>query len=140
MRCQKFPTIVVLLSVSPFKSVNICFILFRFSCIGYIYLNEYNIFLYWSIYCYIMPFFFFCYRLCFKVYLSDMSIAILSFLSFLFAWNLFLPSHFQSVCVFSSVVNLLYTIYMGLIILSGQLLCVFFFFSLLECSWFIMLY
>ena len=99
MQCHKFPTIVVLLSVSPFKSVNICFILFRFSCTGYIYINEYNIFLYWSIYRYIMPFFVFCYRLCFKVDFSDMSIAILPFLSFPFAWNIFFYSLTSNLCV-----------------------------------------
>ena len=53
--------ITVFLSISSY--------LLRCSCIGCLYVNEYNIlFLYWSCYQYTVSFFIFLYGLCFKVY------------------------------------------------------------------------
>lgn len=58
-------TISVLLSFSPFMSISIY--IYKCSYIGCVYFNECNgLFLYWSLYHYIMPFFVFYYRLCFK--------------------------------------------------------------------------
>ena len=50
--------------------------IFRWSSIGLIHVNEYEIFfLPWCLYHYILPFFVFCYRICLKSILSDMSVA-----------------------------------------------------------------
>ena len=65
-------------------SLYVCWYLpyiLRCSYIGCAYVNECNIlFLHESLYHYIMPFFVFCYRFCFKIYFVDMSIANPTFL------------------------------------------------------------
>ena len=64
----KSPTITVLLPISPFVSVIICFI-YRCSWIGCIYVNKGNIlFLYHTFYHYIMPVFVFHHGPCYKAY------------------------------------------------------------------------
>ena len=61
----KSPTIIVLLSISPLMSVNICFIYVSAPTLG-AYVNEcYYVLIF--MYHYIMSFFIFCYRLRFKV-------------------------------------------------------------------------
>ena len=86
----KFPIIIVLLLISPFMSVNIC-----------IYVDEHYIcFLYCSLYHYIMPFFVFYYRLCFKVYFFLIWLLLPSFLFVSICVEYVFPSpHFQSVCL-----------------------------------------
>ena len=66
-RVLKSLTITVFLSVSPSMSVHICFIYLGASILGE-YVNECNIiFLYWSLYHYIVSFFVFPYGLCFSL-------------------------------------------------------------------------
>ena len=66
----KFSTIVVLLSVSPFMFVNICFIYLDASILDtYMLLSVISS--YWSLHHYIMPFFVFCYRLFFFWFFFD---------------------------------------------------------------------
>lgn len=65
----KYSIIIVLLPISPFMSVIICFIYSGASYVACIYVYEcYILFLDWHPYHYIMPYFHFCYKLCFKVY------------------------------------------------------------------------
>ena len=77
-------------------------IIYRGSCIGHIYNNGFNIlFLYWSLYDYVMHSFVFCYSFVLKSILSDRSITTCVFLSFLFSWYIFFhPSVLVCVCLY----------------------------------------
>ena len=85
----KSPTNIVLLSISPFVSVNICFIHLGASMLGTNIYNLYILLWNWSIDYYVMSFFVFCNSLVLKSVLSDTSIATPALFWFPFAWNIF---------------------------------------------------
>ena len=64
----KSPTIIVLLSISPFMSVNICFVFLGGPVLDAYILMSAILFFYWSLYHFIMPFFVSSHRLSFKLY------------------------------------------------------------------------
>ena len=84
----KSTAIIVLLSISPFMSVNISLYVFRCSHVGYIYIyNCYDLLLDWFLDHYVMSFFVSCnslyFKVCFVWYKHWLSF------SFPFAWNIF---------------------------------------------------
>ena len=98
-RVLKLFMIVVLLSVSTFMCINICFVYLGSPI--FIYVNKCNILLHFFNH-YIMSFFVFCYRLCFK----DHFVYMISFLFvYIYMEYLFPSLHFQSVFTFSSGAN-----------------------------------
>ena len=95
-----FPTLIILLSISPFMSVNICLIYFCAPILGAYMLT--NII---SSSC-IVPFIIiqclsvFCYRLCFKVYFACYEYYYSSFLVISICMKYHFPSlHFQCICL-----------------------------------------
>ena len=95
----KSPAIIRLLPISPFMSVNICFMYWGAPVLGVYNISNCDIFLLdWSLEHYVVDFFFLCNCLHLKPILSDMSIATLS-LDFPYGEYTFPSSHFQSVCV-----------------------------------------
>ena len=94
----KSTAIIVLLSISPFMSVNISLYVFRCSHVGYIYIyNCYDLLLDWFLDHYVMSFFVSCnslyFKVCFVWYKHWLSF------SFPFAWNIFFHPLTFSLCV-----------------------------------------
>ena len=104
----KSPTITVLLSVSPFMSVSVRFIL-RGSYVGCIDIyNCYGFLLDWSLDHYVVSFLVFCNILYFKVYFVWYEDCYFRFLLLPICMEYIFPSsHFQSVWVFRSQVSFL---------------------------------
>ena len=107
-RVLKSPTIIVLLSISPFRSVNIIFIyLGALMLCVYIY-NCYMFLLNWPFYHYIMTFFVSRDRFWLKVYFVWFKYHHLCFLLVTICVKyLFLSLHFQLICVLELKVSFL---------------------------------
>ena len=89
-RVLKYPTIIVLLSMSPFMAVSICLIYWNAVYVGCIHIyNCYAFLLDWSLDHYVVSFLVSCNSLYFKFILSAMSFATPAFFSFPFVWNIF---------------------------------------------------
>ena len=98
----KSPTIIVLLSISLFMSVSVCFMYWGAPYVRCIDIYNCYIFLLdWSLDHYVVSFLISCNLLYFKVYLSDMRIATPQFFCFPFAWNIFF--HLLTICLFVSL-------------------------------------
>ena len=101
------PTIMALLSISPFISANIFFMYLGGSNWGYIYLQVLNLLIGLILYNYAMSFFVSCYILCIKTYFVWYKYCSSAFVSFLFVWNIFSHSTPFKLCVFRYEMNLL---------------------------------
>ena len=95
----KSATFFVFLSISSFRSVNICFIYFGAPIVMCWYLQMLYPLVGLTLLNYVTLIFVPCYSLCFKVYLSDISIATPAFFCFLFTCNIFFHLSTFSLCV-----------------------------------------
>ena len=104
------PNMIVILLISPFMFVNICIMYLDASVlVAYILTVVYLLvrLIYWSL----CNSFFASLRLCLMSIFVNTNIATPVFFLFLFAWRLYLSSHFQSVCFFRCAVSLWWAAY-----------------------------
>ena len=120
----KSPTRTMLLSISTFMSLNMCFIYLvvpmsgaymftnaiSYSCIG-------PLIILWCPSLTLVTVF------VLKSVLSEVSVATPVVILFLFVWDCFSSPHFQSVCVFRLEMNFFKAAYMWILFLSIQPLC-----------------
>ena len=122
------PIIIVLLSVYPFTSFSVC-LMYLLGCSYVECIDIYNcyVFLDWSFDHYVVSFYNSCNILYFKVYFFWYEDCYFSFLLLSICMEYIFPSsHFQSIFVFRSEVGfLLHSIYMDLVFVSIQPVCVF---------------
>ena len=105
----KSPTIIVLLSISPFMSVSVCLMYWGAPMLGCIDIYSCYVFLLdWSLDHYVVSFFISCNLLYFKVYFVWYEDSHSSFLLLPICMEYIFPSsYFQSICIFRSEVGFL---------------------------------
>ena len=105
----KSPTIIVLLSISPFMSVSVCLYVLTCSYVGCVDIYQSYVFLLdWSLDHYVVSFIISCNILYFKVYFVWYKDCYCNFLLLPICMEYIFPSsHFQSICVFRSEVYFL---------------------------------
>ena len=123
----KSPTVIVLLSISPFMSASVVSYALRCSYVGCIDIYScYGFLLDWSLDHYVASFFISCNLLYFKVYFVWYEVCYFSFLLLPICMGYTFPySHFQSICVFRFEVGFLQKVYIWVLVYIHQPVCVF---------------
>ena len=116
-RVLKSPTIIVLLSISPFMSVIIC-LMYWGAPVLHAKIFTIVFPLDWSLDHYVVSFFISIIFFILRSILSDMRIATTAFFCFSYSWEYIFPSsHFQSICVFRPEVGFLWIAYIWVLFL-----------------------